>query len=54
MSGGGPPGLDLMNRKRNRQHRGRRGVGIEILIWSEVRMVCQVYQKGGKGNVERP
>ena len=54
MSGRGPPGLDLMNIIRNRQHRGRRGVGIDLLIWSYGRLGCQVHQKGGKYNVERP
>ena len=38
----------------NGQHRGRCGVGIEILICYEERMGCQVYQKGGRGHVVRP
>ena len=54
MSRRGPPGLDLMNRTQSGQHRGRWGVGVEILIWSEGGMGCQVYQKWGKGHVERP
>ena len=46
--------MDLMNRRQSFQHRGRHEVGIDILIWSYVRLVYQVYQKGGKDHVERP
>ena len=41
--------MDLMNKTRNRQHRGQHGVGIELMMWSEERMVYQAYQKGGRG-----
>ena len=54
MSWIGPPGLDLMNKIRNLQHRGRRGVGIELLRWSQERMGWQVHQKIGRGSVVRP
>ena len=50
----GPPGLDMMNKTRNRQHRGRRGVGIELLICYDERLGCQVYQQGGRVRVVRP
>ena len=53
-SGGGPPGLYLMNRIQNLQHRGRHEVDIDLLIWSYVSLVCQVYQKGGRDHVGRP
>ena len=54
MSWRGTPGLDLINRTQKFQHRGRCGVGIEILIWYEERMGCQLYQKGGRVHVGRP
>ena len=50
----GPHGLVLINKTQNCQHRGQRGVRIELLRWSEDNMGCKVYQKWGRVCVVRP